>query len=71
MSTTASPPTPKQKPSKAKIIGIAGGPPNNTNEIKTAAEFGVFAGGQQMDAAAEPQPAGRRAPRHQCWDGQR
>ena len=36
--------------SKAKIIGIAGGPPNNTNEIKTAAEFGVFAGGQQMAA---------------------
>src|SRR5580692_6883820 len=36
--------------SKAKIIGIAAGPPNNTNEIKTAAEFGVFAGGQQMAA---------------------
>ena len=36
--------------SKAKIIGIPGGPPNNTNEIKTAAEFGVFAGGQQMAA---------------------
>lgn len=36
--------------SKAKIIGIAGGPPNNTNEIKTAGEFGVFAGGQQMAA---------------------
>jgi branched-chain amino acid transport system substrate-binding protein len=36
--------------SKAKVIGIAGGPPNNTNEIKTAAEFGVFAGGQQMAA---------------------
>jgi branched-chain amino acid transport system substrate-binding protein len=34
--------------SKAKIIGIAAGPPNNTNEIKTAAEFGVFKGGQQM-----------------------
>src|SRR6202011_1817070 len=27
--------------SKAKIIGIAGGPPNNGNEIKTAGEFGV------------------------------
>ena len=34
--------------SKAKIIGIAGGPPNNTNEIKTGGEFGVFKGGQQM-----------------------
>ena len=36
--------------SKAKIIGIAAGPPNNINEIKTAAEFGVFKGGQQMAA---------------------
>ncbi|MFX4944867.1 ABC transporter substrate-binding protein, partial [Acinetobacter baumannii] len=36
--------------SKAKIIGIAGGPPNTTTEIPTAAEFGVFAGGQQMAA---------------------
>ena len=36
--------------SKAKIIGIAAGPPNNINEIKTAAEFGVLAGGQQMAA---------------------
>src|SRR6202161_3933954 len=35
--------------SKAKIIGIAGGPPNNMNEIKTAGEFGVLKGGQQMD----------------------
>jgi branched-chain amino acid transport system substrate-binding protein len=34
--------------SKAKIIGIAAGPPNNTNEIKTAGEFGVFKDGQQM-----------------------
>lgn len=34
--------------SKAKIIGLAGGPPNNTNAIKTASEFGVVAGGQQM-----------------------
>jgi branched-chain amino acid transport system substrate-binding protein len=34
--------------SKAQIIGIAAGPPNNTNEIKTAGEFGVFKGGQQM-----------------------
>jgi branched-chain amino acid transport system substrate-binding protein len=36
--------------SKAKIIGIAAGPPNNTNEIKTASEFGVLKGGQQMAA---------------------
>ncbi|HEU0151547.1 MAG TPA: ABC transporter substrate-binding protein, partial [Bradyrhizobium sp.] len=36
--------------SKAKIIGIAAGPPNNINEIKTAAEFGVLKGGQQMAA---------------------
>ena len=36
--------------SKAKIIGIAGGPPNNINEIKTAGEFGVLKGGQQMAA---------------------
>ncbi len=36
--------------SKAKIIGIAAGPPNNINEIKTASEFGVFKGGQQMAA---------------------
>jgi len=34
--------------SKAKIIGIAGGPPNNTNEIKLGGEFGIFQGGQQM-----------------------
>ena len=34
--------------SKAKIIGIAGGPPNNINEIKLAGEFGIFQGGQQM-----------------------
>ena len=36
--------------SKAKIIGIAAGPPNNVNEIKTGSEFGVFKGGQQMAA---------------------
>jgi branched-chain amino acid transport system substrate-binding protein len=36
--------------SKARIIGIAGGPPNNINEIKTAGEFGVIKGGQQMAA---------------------
>ena len=36
--------------SKAKIIGIAAGPPNNINEIKTGGEFGVFKGGQQMAA---------------------
>ncbi|MBV8838911.1 MAG: ABC transporter substrate-binding protein [Alphaproteobacteria bacterium] len=34
--------------SKAKIIGIAAGPPNNTNEIKLGGEFGIFSGGQQM-----------------------
>jgi branched-chain amino acid transport system substrate-binding protein len=34
--------------SKAKVIGIAGGPPNNTNEIKLAGEFGVIKGGQQL-----------------------
>ncbi|MEA3026596.1 MAG: branched-chain amino acid transport system substrate-binding protein, partial [Alphaproteobacteria bacterium] len=34
--------------SKAKIIGIAAGPPNNTNEIKLAGEFGIIKGGQQM-----------------------
>ena len=33
--------------SKAKIIGIAAGPPNNTNEIKTAGEFGIFKGGRR------------------------
>src|SRR5207244_3914120 len=36
--------------SKVKIIGIAAGPPNNMNEIKTGSEFGVFKGGQQMAA---------------------
>jgi branched-chain amino acid transport system substrate-binding protein len=36
--------------SKAKIIGIAGGPPNNVNEVKLGAEFGLFQGGQQMAA---------------------
>jgi branched-chain amino acid transport system substrate-binding protein len=36
--------------SKAKIIGIAGGPPNNGTAIKTGAEFGIFKGGQQMAA---------------------
>src|SRR4030088_405441 len=34
--------------SKAKIIGIAGGPPNNLHEIKTGGESGGFEGGQQM-----------------------
>jgi branched-chain amino acid transport system substrate-binding protein len=34
--------------SKAKVIGIAAGPPNNTNEIKLAGEFGIMKGGQQM-----------------------
>lgn len=36
--------------SKAKIIGIAAGPPNNVNEIKTGGEFGIFKSGQQMAA---------------------
>lgn len=36
--------------SRAKIIGLAGGPPNNITEIKTGAEFGIFQGGQQMAA---------------------
>jgi branched-chain amino acid transport system substrate-binding protein len=34
--------------SKAKIIGLASGPPDNVNAIKLGGEFGVFAGGQQM-----------------------
>ena len=34
--------------SKAKIIGIASGPPDNTNAIKLTGEFGVFQGGQQL-----------------------
>jgi branched-chain amino acid transport system substrate-binding protein len=34
--------------SKAKIIGIASGPPDNTNAIKLAGEFGLFKAGQQL-----------------------
>ncbi len=34
--------------SKAKIIGIASGPPDNVNAIKLGGEFGIFRGGQQM-----------------------
>jgi branched-chain amino acid transport system substrate-binding protein len=34
--------------SHAKIIGIASGPPDNTNAIKLAGEFGIFQGGQQL-----------------------
>src|ERR1700728_382631 len=34
--------------SKAKIIGIASGPPDNINSIKVGSEFGIFQGGQQM-----------------------
>jgi len=34
--------------SKAQVIGIAGGPPNNTNEIKLASEFNIIKGGQQL-----------------------
>jgi branched-chain amino acid transport system substrate-binding protein len=34
--------------SKAKIIGIASGPPDNVNAVKVGGEFGIFKGGQQM-----------------------
>src|SRR5579862_9552302 len=34
--------------SKAKIIGIASGPPDNINAIKLGGDFGIFQGGQQM-----------------------
>jgi branched-chain amino acid transport system substrate-binding protein len=34
--------------SKAQVIGIAAGPPNNTNEIKLAGEFNLAQGGQKM-----------------------
>src|SRR5215468_9244550 len=34
--------------SKAKIIGLASGPPDNVNAIKVGGEFGVFQRGQQM-----------------------
>jgi branched-chain amino acid transport system substrate-binding protein len=34
--------------SHAKVIGIASGPPDNTNAIKLGGEFGLFKGGQQM-----------------------
>ncbi|HXZ02570.1 MAG TPA: ABC transporter substrate-binding protein [Stellaceae bacterium] len=34
--------------SKAQIIGIAAGPPDNTNAIKIGGEFGLLQGGQQM-----------------------
>src|SRR5579863_1270171 len=34
--------------SKAKIIGIASGPPDNVNAIKLGGEFGIFQGGQQI-----------------------
>src|SRR5246127_3323559 len=34
--------------SKAKIIGIASGPPDNVNAIKLGGEFGLFQHGQQM-----------------------
>jgi branched-chain amino acid transport system substrate-binding protein len=34
--------------SKAKIIGLASGPPDNINAIKLGSEFGIFQGGQQM-----------------------
>jgi branched-chain amino acid transport system substrate-binding protein len=34
--------------SHAKILGIAGGPPDNVNFIKLGGEFGIFQGGQQF-----------------------
>jgi branched-chain amino acid transport system substrate-binding protein len=34
--------------SRAKIIGLASGPPDNINAVKLAGEFGIFQGGQQM-----------------------
>jgi branched-chain amino acid transport system substrate-binding protein len=34
--------------SKAKIIGIASGPPDNVNAVKLGGEFGIFKAGQQM-----------------------
>jgi branched-chain amino acid transport system substrate-binding protein len=34
--------------SKAKIIGLASGPPDNISAIKLGGEFGIFQGGQQM-----------------------
>ena len=34
--------------SKAKIIGVASGPPDNVNAVKLGGEFGIFQGGQQM-----------------------
>ncbi|MBV1698699.1 MAG: ABC transporter substrate-binding protein [Hyphomicrobiales bacterium] len=34
--------------SKATIIGLASGPPDNVNAIKLGGEFGIFQGGQQM-----------------------
>src|SRR6202165_36047 len=34
--------------SRAKIIGLASGPPDNINAIKLAGEFGIFQAGQQM-----------------------
>ncbi|HEY1746750.1 MAG TPA: ABC transporter substrate-binding protein [Xanthobacteraceae bacterium] len=34
--------------SKAKIIGLASGPPDNVNAVKLGGEFGIFQGGQQM-----------------------
>ena len=36
--------------SRAKIIGLASGPPDNTNAIKIGGEFGLFQSGQQMAA---------------------
>ena len=47
--------------SKAKIIGIAGCPPNNVNEIKLGGEFGIFKSGQERTAHGRRS----RAPRKQ------
>lgn len=34
--------------SRAKVIGIASGPPDNTNAIRASEEFGIVKGGQQL-----------------------
>ena len=40
----------KAQASKAKVIAIAGGPPNNLSEIKAAGELGLSKGDQQVAA---------------------
>ena len=54
--------------SKAKIIGIAAGPPNNMNEIKTAAEFGVLKGGQKKPPPPDACRGSLVSPARRCWD---